>query len=73
MRFGCCAGVCVVCHDVSVETGQCKCVHTSGEAGTREPADGDLQGEAFMDPAAVNGQRVDFHLIDLLVVSVQMS
>ena len=41
------------------------CGHKSGQAGTREPAGSDLQGEAFMDPALVNGRRVDFHVFDL--------
>ena len=40
-------------------------VHKSGQASTREPADSDLQGEAFMDPALVNGRRVDFHVFDM--------
>ena len=41
------------------------CVHKSGQASTREPADSDLQGEAFMDPAMVYGRRVDFHVFDM--------
>ena len=47
----------------SVESGWRACVHKSGQASTREPADSDLQGEAFMDPALVNGRRVDFHVV----------
>ena len=35
-----------------------------GQASTREPADSDLQGEAFMDAALVNGRRVDFLVFD---------
>ena len=65
MRCTCCAGVRTVRHDVSVESGWRACVHKSAQASTREPADSDLQGEAFMDPALVNGKRVDFHVFDL--------
>ena len=54
-----------VCHDISVESGWSACVHKSGQASTREPADSDLQGVSFLDPAVVNGQRVDFHLFDM--------
>ena len=32
---------------------------------TREPADTDSQGVSFLDPALVNGPRLDFHLVDL--------
>ena len=32
---------------------------------TRVPADSDLQGEPFMDPALVNGKHVDVHVFDL--------
>ena len=35
------------------------------QASTRDPADSDLQGEALMDPALVNGRCVDFHVFDL--------
>ena len=52
-------------HDLSVEWGWRTCVHKSGQASTREPADSDLQGEAFTDPALVNGKHVDFHVFDL--------
>ena len=65
MRCRCCAGVRTVCHDTSVELGWRACVHKSGQTRTREPANSDLQGEAFMDPAFVNGRRVDFHVFDL--------
>ena len=65
MRYRCCAGVRTVCHDISVESGWRACVHQSGRAGTREPADSGLQGEAFMDASLVNGRRVDFHVFDL--------
>ena len=34
-------------------------------ASTGKVADSDLQGEAFMDPALVNGKRVDFYVFDL--------
>ena len=51
--------------DVSVELGWRTCSHKSGQASTREPVDSDLHGEAFMDPALVNGKRVDFHVFDL--------
>ena len=37
----------------------------SRQASTWEPADSDLQGEVFMDPALVNGTRVDFDVFDL--------
>ena len=36
-----------------------------GQASTREPADSDLQGQAFMDPVLVNGRHVDFHVFHL--------
>ena len=65
MMCRCCAGVHTAYHDVSVETGWCACVHKSGQASTREPADSDLQGEVLMVPALVNGKRVDFHVFDL--------
>ena len=65
MRCRCCAGVRTVCHDISVESGWRACVHKSGQSSTREPADSDLQGEVPMDPALVNGRRVDFHVFDL--------
>ena len=65
MRCRCCAGVRTVCHDISVESGWRACVHKSGQSSTREPADSDLQGEVLMDPALVNGRRVDFHVFDL--------
>ena len=42
-----------------------KPIHKSGQASTREPADIDLQGASFLDPALVNGKRVNFHLVDL--------
>ena len=32
------------CHHISVESGRHACVHKAGQAGTREPADSDLQG-----------------------------
>ena len=35
------------------------------QASTRQPADSDLQGASFLDPALVKGKRVDFHLVDL--------
>ena len=54
-----------MCHDISVEPGWRACVHKPGQASTREPADRDLQGASFLDPALVNGKRVDFHLVDL--------
>ena len=57
--------VTTVCHDISVESGWRACVHKSGQSSTREPADSDLQGEVLMDPALVNGRRVDFHVFDL--------
>ena len=65
MRCSCCEGVHTVCHDVSVESGWRVCVHKSGQASTRESADSDLQGRAFMDPALVNGKRADYHVVDL--------
>ena len=65
MRCRCCLGVRTVCHNVSVESGWRACVHKFGQASTTKPADSDLQGEAFMDPAFVNGKRVDFHVFDL--------
>ena len=55
----------ILCHDISVESGWRACVHKSGQSSTREPADSDLQGEVLMDPALVNGRRVDFHVFDL--------
>ena len=55
----------MVCHDVSTESVWRACVHKSGQASTREVANSDLQGEAVMDPASVNGKRVDFHVFDL--------
>ena len=64
-RCRCCAGVRTVGHDISVESGWRACVHKSGQASTREPGDSDFQGEAFMDPALVNGRRVDFHVFDM--------
>ena len=66
MRCTCCAGVRTVCHDITVESGWRACVQKSGQASTREPADGDLQGSVFdLNPALVNGKRVDFHVFDL--------
>ena len=65
MRCRCCAGFRTVCHDTSIETGWRACAHKSGQSSTREPADSDLQGEVLMDPALVNGRRVDFHVFDL--------
>ena len=55
-----------VCHDILVEfrSGLRECVHKSGQASTREPADSDLQGVFFLDPALVSGKRVEFHLVD---------
>ena len=64
MRCSCCAGVRTVCHDISVESGWRACVHKSGQASTREPADVDFQGVGILDPAFVNGKRVDFHVFD---------
>ena len=49
-------GVCA--HGSSVESNSPACVHRSGHARTREPADDARQGEAFMDPAVVNGLHV---------------
>ena len=37
----------------------------SGQSSTREPADSDLQGVSYLDPALVNGKRVDCHLFDM--------
>ena len=34
------------------------------EAGGRQPADADLQGVSFLDPAMIDGMRVDIHLFD---------
>ena len=65
MKCRCCQGARTVCHDISVESGWRAFVHKSGQASTREPADNDLQGASFLDPALVNGKRVDFHLVDL--------
>ena len=65
MRCRFCAGVRTVCHDISVESGWRECVHISWQASTREPADSDLQGQAFMDPVLVNGRHVDFHVFHL--------
>ena len=65
MRCRCCQGARTVCHDISVESGWRACVHKSGQASTREPADNDLQGASFFDPALVNGKRVEFRLVDL--------
>ena len=42
------------------------CVHKSGQASTGEqPADTDLQGLSLLDPALVNGKRIDFYLVDM--------
>ena len=41
------------------------CVHKSEQSYTREPADSDLQGVSFLDPALVNGERAAFHLFDM--------
>ena len=54
-----------MCHDISFESSWRACVHKSGQASTREPADSDLQGVSFLDPALVNGMRVHFHLFDM--------
>ena len=35
------------------------------QASTREPADADWHGVSLLDPALVNGKRVDFHLFDM--------
>ena len=63
MRCRCCAGDRTACHDVSVELGWRACVHKSGHPSTREPADSDLQSEAYMHPVLVNGKRVDFPVL----------
>jgi hypothetical protein len=55
--------VLTVCHGVAVECGWRACVERSAQASTREPADAHLQGDA-LDPALVNGKRVDFHVFD---------
>ena len=54
-----------MCHDISVESGWRACVHKCGQASSREPADADLQGVSFLDPALVNGKRVDLHMFVL--------
>jgi hypothetical protein len=64
MRCRCCAGVRTVCHDVAVDCGWRACVERSAQASTKEPADAHLQGDAVLDPALVNGKRVDFHVFD---------
>jgi hypothetical protein len=53
-----------VCHDVAVDCGWRACVERSAQASTKEPADAHLQGDAVLDPALVNGKRVDFHVFD---------
>ena len=42
MRYRCCAVVCTVCHDVSVESGWRACVRKCRQASTRELVDSDL-------------------------------
>lgn len=54
-----------ICHDVSVESGRRACVRKSVYLCTRESADRGLQGEAFMEPALVNGESANFHVFDL--------
>ena len=61
----CCQGARTVCHDISLESGWRACVHKSGQASITKPADSDLQGASFLDPALVNGKRVDLHLVDV--------
>ena len=46
------------------------CVHRFGQDNTREPADSDLNGEAFMDPALANVWIT--MCLTWLAVSVQM-
>ena len=65
MRCKCCQGARTVCHGISVESGWRACVHKSGQASTRVSAGNDLQGVSFLDPALVNGKRVDLHLVDV--------
>jgi hypothetical protein len=64
MRCRCCAGVRTVCHDAAVECGWRACVGTSAQASTGESADSHSQGDAALNPALVNGKRVDFHVFD---------
>ena len=54
-----------MCHDICFESGWRACVHRSAQSSTREPADSDLQGVGPLDPALINGKRVDFHVFDL--------
>ena len=54
-----------VCHDISVELGWRACFHQSRQANSKEPADTDLQGVYFLDPALVNDTHVIFHMFDL--------
>jgi hypothetical protein len=53
-----------VFHDVAVECVWRAFVERSAEASTREPAAAHLLGDAVLDPALVNGKRVDFHVFD---------
>jgi hypothetical protein len=62
MRCRCCAGVRTVCNDVAIQCGWRAFVERSAQASTREPALAHLQGDAVLDPALVNGKRVDFHV-----------
>jgi hypothetical protein len=58
-----------VCHDVAVECGWRAGVKRSAQASTRELADAHLQGDPVLDPALVNGKRVDFFFC-LIVLEV---
>jgi hypothetical protein len=64
MRCRCRAAVHTECHDVAVDCDWRVYVERSAQASTREPADAHLQGDAVLDPALVNGKRVDFHVLD---------
>jgi hypothetical protein len=56
------AGVHTGCHDVAVHYTSRASVDTFAQASTKEPADARLQGDAVLDPALVNGTRMDVHV-----------
>jgi hypothetical protein len=64
IRCRCCVGVRTVRHDVAADCGWLVSVERSAQVGTMEPADAHLQGDAALDPAFVNGKRVDFLVFD---------
>jgi hypothetical protein len=57
-------GMCMVCHDVSVDCCWRAYVQRSAQASTWGPPKSYLQSDALVDPARVNGKRVDLHVFD---------